>query len=207
MGSSISSQLTYHLRAYKPHLETLTEDEVKVLLHMIVQEFSPDITEEMDIDDLLYEAYMWLTAERIQELREEWHEHPPVYSEEEQAIYDRLEREIPWERNALVRVYLELDWEAIEAEGVYDVLRMKQYIHDLFRKEHGIPDCDGFYGNGTTDSFGKILFELAEKEWLKRYLKKLLWQEHDGSMAPDEWRETDLTIRFCNLKYWKKQKR
>ena len=28
--------------------------------------------------------------------------------------------------------------------------------------------------------------------------------EEDGSMAQDEWRETNLTIRFCNLKYWKK---
>lgn len=185
-------------------METLNEEDVNILLHYILKHCCPDMEEELDMDDLLSTAYLWLASDKLTELRDELHEHPPVYSEEEQRIYAQMQKEIPWERNALVRVYVELDWEAIEKEGVYDVPKMKQYMDDLFRKQHGMLEKDGFYNNGTTESFGKILFELAEKEWFKRYLKKLLWQEHDGSMAPDEWRETNLTIRFCNLKYWKK---
>ncbi|MDY2995959.1 MAG: hypothetical protein SOU16_01445 [Faecalimonas sp.] len=204
MRPRISSHLTYYLRASNPHLETLNEEDVDILLHYIIKHCCPDMEEELDMDDLLSTAYLWLASDKLTELQDELHEHPPVYSKEEQRIYEQMQKEIPWERNALVRMYVELDWEAIGDEGVYDVPKMKQYIHDLFRKQHGMLEKDGFYNNGTTESFGKILFELAEKEWFKRYLKKLLWQEHDGSMAPDEWRETNLTIRFCNLKYWKK---
>lgn len=204
MRPRISSHLTYYLKASTPHLETLNEEDVNILLHYILKHCCPDMEEEFDMDDLLSTAYLWLASDKLTELRDELHEHPPVYSKEEQRIYEQMQKEIPWERNALVRMYVELDWEAIENEGVYDVPKMKQYMDDLFRKQHGMLEKDGFYNNGTTESFGKILFELAEKEWFKRYLKKLLWQEHDGSMAPDEWRETNLTIRFCNLKYWKK---
>lgn len=167
---------------HPPHLETLNEEDVNILLHYILKHCCPDMEEEFDMDDLLSTAYLWLAFDKLTELRHELHEYPPVYSEEEQRIYEQMQKEIPWERNALVRVYVELDWETIENEGVYDVPKMKQYIDDLFRKQHG----------------------MLEKEWFKRYLKKLLLQEHDGSMAPDEWKETNLTIHFCNLKYWKK---
>ena len=86
----------------------------------------------------------------------------------------------------MIRMYIELDKEKIEREGVYNFEKMQQYIDDSIIKLGGYKDKDGWYTNGSWEAFGAIAANLEESAWFMSNVKKWLWNNTDYEEEPGD---------------------
>ena len=104
----------------------------------------------------------------------------------------------------MIRMYIELDKEKIEREGVYNYEKMQQYIDDKIVKFGGYKDTDGWYTDGTWEAFMAVATSLGKADWFLNNAKKMLWNNKDYEEGPDDVCIEDMLEEFRNAKRGKK---
>lgn len=79
----------------------------------------------------------------------------------------------------MIRIYIELDKEKMEQEGVYSYEKMQKYIEDRIVAHGGYKDTDGWYTNGTWEGFGALAAVWERSNWFMDNVKKWLWNNKD----------------------------
>lgn len=100
----------------------------------------------------------------------------------------------------MIRMYIELDKEKIEREGIYNYEKMQQHIDDRIVKFGGYKDTDGWYTNGTWEAFMAIAQSFGKSDWFVNNVKKFLWNNKDYETNPDEVCINDLLEEIKNGK-------
>lgn len=100
----------------------------------------------------------------------------------------------------MIRMYIELDKEKIEREGIYNYEKMQQHIDERIIRFGGYKDTDGWYTNGTWEAFGAIAANLEESNWFMDNVKKWLWNNKDYETKPGDVCIEDLLEEIRNEK-------
>ena len=79
----------------------------------------------------------------------------------------------------MIRMYIELNKDKIEREGIYNYEKMQQHIDEKITRQGGYKDSDGWYTNGTWEGFGAIAAVLERSEWFMNNVKTWLWNNKD----------------------------
>ena len=101
-------------------------------------------------------------------------------------------------------MYIELDKEKIEREGIYNYEKMQQHIDERIIRFGGYKDNDGWYTNGTWEAFMAIALSLAEADWFMDNVKQMLWNNKDYEEGPYDVCIEDMLEGLKNSKVWKR---
>lgn len=88
----------------------------------------------------------------------------------------------------MFEMYIELDNEKIEREGIYEYQELKEQIDELVTRMDGYEKSTGLYSNGEFETFGAVLGILMYKEWFIQNVK--VWKlidldEPEGQQEDD----------------------
>ncbi len=86
----------------------------------------------------------------------------------------------------MVRMFIELDKEKIEREGIYSYEKMQQYIDEEVLLMGGYKDTDDWYTNGTWEGFMALATSLGKSDWFLDNAKNFLWNNKDYEKNPGD---------------------
>lgn len=98
----------------------------------------------------------------------------------------------------MIKMLIEMDQEKIEREQKYDIKKIESYLDDIFSQANAYKDTEGYYTNGTFESFGAIIWHLRELEWFLPNVKKWLWLNSDSTGDPKNFEVEDVANHYKN---------
>lgn len=106
----------------------------------------------------------------------------------------------------MIKMFIELDKEKIEKEGILDYEKMLQQIDNEIESVGGYKGSDGWYTNGSWEGFGAIASVWEECDWFMNNVKKWLWRNTDYEDGPGDVCIDDLLEEIENEKKEKTSK-
>ena len=85
----------YKVEATDPLLEAIDQEDMEALIHFAAKE-DPDMDflQTMGIDYIIPAFFIELANAKLEDLKEELREHPPVYTEQEESIRQWMQKEL-----------------------------------------------------------------------------------------------------------------